>query len=100
MFPPNSRYHGAAIAVHVDTEGREVRHLRRRFIPGAASLASIEHHLVSDGDRPDTIAAATLGDPELYWQLCDGNGVMHPRELTAVPGRTLRVTLPAGIPAP
>jgi len=37
------------------------------------------------------IAARTLGDPELFWQICDANNAMNPAQFTAVPGQTLRL---------
>lgn len=50
------------------------------------------------GDRLDNLAAQYLGDPELFWRLCDANSALHPEELTERVGRRLRVTLPEGIP--
>jgi hypothetical protein len=47
-----------------------------------------------EGDRPDTIAAARLGDAEQYWRVCDANTVMHPRDLTAEIGRRIRIVMP------
>ena len=44
------------------------------------------------------IAAQELGDSELFWRLCDANGALRPDELTAEPGRAIRITLPEGIP--
>jgi hypothetical protein len=42
--------------------------------------------------------ARLIGDPELFWQLCDSNGAMQPDELTETIGRKIRITLPEGIP--
>ena len=58
----------------------------------------LQEHTVTQGERPDLVAARYLGDPEQYWRLCDGNPVLHPRELTETPGRRIRVTLPPDIP--
>ncbi|MFZ1707308.1 MAG: LysM domain-containing protein, partial [Anaerolineae bacterium] len=58
----------------------------------------LQEHTVAEGERPDLIAAAYLGDPEQFWRLCDANGVMRPEELTEEVGRRLRITLPEGIP--
>ena len=49
---------------------------------------------VVEGDRLDTIAARTLGDPEQYWRICDANIASNPPTLTAEPGRVLRVPVP------
>jgi hypothetical protein len=97
-FPPNSRYADTPVAV-LETPGeRSIVHLRRRFVPPPERFALLQEHTVVQGDRPDTLAARLIGDPELYWRLCDANGVMRPCELTGTPGRKLRVTLPEGIP--
>jgi hypothetical protein len=108
-FPPNSRYHGTATATATLADGRTVSYLRRRFAPQPAALALLRTHAVRHGDRLDNIAAQTLGDPELFWRICDGNAAMRPDELTEpVPRsapdgsvttefRTLRITLPEGV---
>jgi hypothetical protein len=99
LFPPNSRYQGIGTDTLVTPDGRTLVYLRRRFVPSAASLAVIQQHPVAQGERLDNLAAAFLGDPEAYWQLCDANGVMRPAELEAL-GRVLAITLPPGIPGP
>ncbi|MBM4289444.1 MAG: LysM domain-containing protein [Deltaproteobacteria bacterium] len=98
LFPPTSRYHGIGTAVLTIPEGRPVVYLRRRFIPPPENFALLQEHTVSQGERVDNLAARYLGDPELYWRLCDANAVLHPEDLTAEPGSRIRITLPAGIP--
>ena len=98
LFPPSSRYHGIATATLVTPEGQRLVYLRRRFIPLPEQFAVLQEHTVSDGDRLDNLAAQYLGDPEQFWRLCDANGALRPEELTETVGRTLRITLPAGIP--
>jgi len=109
-FPPNSRYRGIETATLVQPDGRTVGYLRRRFLPQPASLGLLRTYLVQDGDRLDNIAAQLLGDPELFWRVCDGNGAMRPDALlepVTRPGpdggetteyRTLRITQAEGIP--
>ena len=99
-FPPTSRYSGIPMAVTIDASGRTHPYLCRRFVPDPADLAAIGTYGVQDGDRLDRVAAATLGDPEQFWRLCDGNRAVDPLELEAPVGRILRITLPAGVPAP
>jgi hypothetical protein len=55
---------------------------------------------VTNGERPDTLAALHMDDPEQFWQVCDANLVDRPNDLTDTPGRVVRITLPAGIPGP
>jgi hypothetical protein len=99
-FPPTSRYSGIDIVMTVDAADRAHPYLRRRFVPDPASLGEIGRYTVQDGDRLDRIAAATLGAPEQFWRLCDGNRAIDPVELETPIGRILRITLPAGFPAP
>jgi hypothetical protein len=99
-FPPTSRYHGLETATLPGPDGRPIVHLRRRFLPPLDRFALLQLHTVVEGDRPDTLAAQYLGDPEQFWRLCDANNVLHPDELTMRPGRSVRVTLPEGIPGP
>jgi hypothetical protein len=98
LFPPNSRYHGIATATLLTPEGQSMVYLQRRLVPPPEQFALLQEHTVADGDRLDNLAAQYLGDPELFWQLCDANTALRPEELTDTVGRTLRITLPAGIP--
>lgn len=97
-FAPGSRYHGLPTAQHTRPDGSVVAFVKRRFVPPPASFALIQEHEVVAGDRLDNLAAHYLGDPLLFWRLCDANAAMRPDELTAEPGRRLRITLPAGVP--
>lgn len=93
MFEPTSRYFGLETTTLTLSDGREVRYVRRRFLPPAAPGAIFAEHTVAEGERLDHITARYLGDPELFWQLCDINNAMRPDELTAEIGRQLRVAL-------
>jgi hypothetical protein len=96
MFTPTSRYAEIETATYVDGEGRELRYVRRRFLPPAASLSLLAEHTLTEGERLDHIAAQGLGDPEQFWRLCDANVCLHPDELTAELGRRLRIPLLQG----
>jgi hypothetical protein len=61
-------------------------------------LAQLQQHTIGQVDRLDVMAAQYLGDPQLFWRICDANGAMRPEDLTATVGRVLRICLPAGIP--
>jgi hypothetical protein len=98
-YPPNSRYYGVALTTTLSSSGETIAHLRRRFVPPPERFAVVHEHLVVQGDRPDNLAAFYLGDPELYFRLCDANGVIAPDELTATIGTRIHITLPEGIPA-
>ena len=99
-FPPTSRYHSVETATLTDADGQELVYLRRRFVPSSSRFALLREHVVLGGERLDRISAHEIGDPQLFWRLCDANDAMQPGALTAEVGRRLRVTLPEGIPGP
>jgi len=98
LFSATSRYYGLAAAQMTAPDGRVIAYVRRRFVPPPENFATLSEHQVVAGDRPDNLAARYLGDPEQFWRLCDGNGVMRPDELTATIGGFIRITLPEGVP--
>lgn len=97
MFAITSRYNAIATAVHQCDDGREVVYVRRRFLPQPEELAPVGEHVVLPGQRLDHVATVHFGDPEQAWRIADANRAMDPDELTAAPGRRLRITLPPGI---
>jgi hypothetical protein len=98
LFPPSSRYHGIDVATLTRPDGTVVAYLRRRLCPQPEDFAILSEHVVTDTDRLDNVAAKHLNDPLLFWRLCDANRALDPRELTAVAGRRLVITLPDGVP--
>jgi nucleoid-associated protein YgaU len=56
----------------------------------------VAEHIVQSGERPDLVAAQTLGDPELYWRISDANAVADPFELNTV-GLRIRIPAPVGL---
>jgi hypothetical protein len=97
QFAPNSRYAGIETARFSRPDGETVVYLRRRFVPPPERFDLLFEHIVLAGERLDTIASQSLGDPELFWLLCDANRAMRPADLLE-PGRALRITMPEGIP--
>lgn len=97
-FPSNSRYSTIQTATLTTSDGKTVVYLQRRWVPSPDTFAFLQEYTVLQGDRLDILAARLIGDPEVFWQLCDSNGAMQPDELTDTPGRKLRLTLPQGIP--
>ena len=98
MFTPTSRYYGIERLIYEASDGRTITYVRRRFVPPQDRFELLQEHMVTEGERYDTIAAFYLGDPEQFWRVCDANGVMRPEDLTDTIGRRLRITLPEGIP--
>ncbi|HYM74175.1 MAG TPA: hypothetical protein VET89_14430 [Stellaceae bacterium] len=99
LTQPNSRYNGIGTTTFTRPDGTVIRYLNRRIIPQADQFSTLRQYVVMQGDRIDTVANTQLGDPLLYWILCDANGASDPDALTAEPGRVLLITLPAGIRA-
>jgi nucleoid-associated protein YgaU len=97
LFAANSRYQAIDTASYTTVDGRAVTYLRRRFLPKPEDLVQVAQYTVTQGDRLDTISARYLGDPTLFWRICDANGAMRPEDLLATVGTVLRICLPEGI---
>jgi hypothetical protein len=96
MLSITSRYRDIEQAALVGDDGRRTPYLRRRFLPTVVDLTVFAEHSVAEGERLDNLTAQYLGDPELFWRVCDANDAMHPLELTAAIGRRLRIPLVEG----
>ena len=99
-FDEFSRYRGIELRTGQDASGRPVVYVARRFLPQPDSLAEVGSVKVKAFDRLDLIAAQQVGDARWWWRLADANGAIDPAELTAEPGRALRLTLPQGMTLP
>jgi len=97
LFGPTSRYYGLGTAT-LQADGKPVAYLLRRFLPQPEAFQLLQQYTVVQGVRLDNVAAQYLGDPTLFWRLCDANRAMRPWELTATVGRKLRITMPEGVP--
>ena len=97
LFTPTSRYFGIDTLTYAAPQGTAVVYIQRRFLPSPDRFQLLQEHSVTEGERLDNIAAQFLGDPTLFWRLCDANSAMRPEELTETIGRKLRITLPEGI---
>ena len=97
MFDPTSRYYRIEVATMTVTDGdglpREIRFVRRRFIPSTGTTTLVEH-TVMEGERLDNITARYLGDPTQFWRICDSNKVLQPDELTDTIGSRIKISLP------
>jgi hypothetical protein len=101
VFEAASRYYDietAELALR-DASGelRLVRYVRRRFITGAPSTATLVAHAVVQGERLDHLAARYLGDPTQFWRICDANSALRPEELVEEPGSRVDIPLPGGL---
>jgi nucleoid-associated protein YgaU len=99
-FPTDSRYCGIGVQQYTAPDGQKIAYLARRIVPqpGAPNFATINQYTVHQNDRLDLIAAKYLGDPLMFWLICDANGAIAPHDLVATPGRVLAITTPQGVP--
>ena len=99
-FPTDSRYYGSTTLQYTAPSGQVITYLARRFVPqpGAPNYATVATHTVVNSDRLDLIAAKYLGDPLMFWLICDANGAICPTDLLETAGRVLNITTPQGVP--
>jgi hypothetical protein len=99
-FPTDSRYYGSTTLSYQAPDGQTITYLAPRFVPqpDSPSYAISAQHTVKNADRLDLLAATYLGDPLLFWMLCDVNGAIQPNELLETPGSTLSIPMPQGAP--
>ncbi len=96
-LPTTSRYYGLPTLVRESADGHKTVYFQRRFVPHPERFDVLQEHVVTQGERLDNLTAHFIGNPELFWRLCDANRALHPRELEQQ-GYRLRITLPEGIP--
>lgn len=98
MFDTNSRYfkinYASLTAKDSDGKERRIVYKRRRFIPSTEGTTTLVEHTVIQGERLDNITALYLGDPTLFWRVCDANLILDPDELTAQSGSRIKINLP------
>lgn len=99
MFEHTSRYYGRTPLAYKRPNGRVVTYAPRRILPQPDSFATLVEARLTEGDRLDLLAAATLGDPLLFWQICDANGALNPFDLAAHIGQVVKVPRPGASPA-
>lgn len=93
MFQSDSRYATLETVELELSDGRVVRHVRRRFLPRGEQLETLAEVTVTQGDRLDLIAHRTLGNATVWWRICDANDASDPQTLVD-PGRRLVVPIP------
>jgi len=96
MFTSTSRYANLEIAKYTTLDRRVIAYVRRRFLPPLIDGDFFEHEVI-DGDRLDNVTARYLGDPEQFWRVCDVNTDLQPDDLTAEPGRRIRISPLGGV---
>jgi nucleoid-associated protein YgaU len=94
---PTSRYYGFAVSTLSRADGKKIAYLQRRMVPQPEIYASVTNYIVVDGDRIDNVAAKYLGDPLLYWMICEANGASDPDALMSQVGRRIKIPLAASM---
>jgi len=98
MFDQTSRYYNLKNLVYKikekNGEARTITYKERRFLPKVEQMNIIQNVSVLPGERLDNFTYRTIGDPELFWHICDANEAMHPLEMTREPGRILNIGIP------
>jgi hypothetical protein len=97
LFAANSRYFRIATRTKNISPNKTVAYIGRRFLPPSSSFQKIQDYTVKESVRLDNIAAQFMGDPTVFWRLCDANEAMRPEELTETVGRVLQITMPQGV---
>lgn len=96
-FEVNSRYYRIQEAniTLKDSEGRDrkIVYKRRRFIPPLEDTGILVEHTVTQDERLDNITARYMGDPTLFWRICDANLILKPDELTDEAGRSIKISI-------
>ncbi|HEX4848263.1 MAG TPA: hypothetical protein VFV30_08965 [Novosphingobium sp.] len=93
-FPPNSRYAGVPLRETTLPDGTTRRFVGRRIIPQTGRYQALDRHRAAGDERIDGLAAASYGDPELYWRICDAGGDADPGEAAGPAGRLILIPLP------
>lgn len=98
MFDSTSRYYNIEVATLTvtDLDGlpREIKYVRRRFIPARDGTPTLVAHTVTQEQRLDNITARYLGDPTQFWRVCDANTVLEPNALTDTVGNVIEIAMP------
>lgn len=93
MSDSTSRYASLAPVEAALPGGRRAPVLPLRIIPPPGEVAQGQA-LTRQDERADALAARALGDPLLFWRLCDANLVTDPQDLVGPGGRVLRLPPP------
>ena len=93
MFDQTSRYASLGTSQITTPDGRTITFAPRRLLPQSRTLTILSTTALNEGERLDLFSARVLGDPLLFWRICDANDAMDPQDLVE-PGASLSVPLP------
>jgi hypothetical protein len=84
MFASNSRYYKLGTYT-VNLANGQTAIATRLPLPPTSPVPLSGYYTVKQDDRLDSIAAHYLGDPTLFWQLCNANNSPSAASLIARP---------------
>lgn len=94
MIDPTSRYANLEMKTLTSKNGRVVNYICRRFLPQSETLQILTEVNIEQSDRLDLISARTLGNPLMFWQICDANESMDPFDLVEEVNKKVKVPVP------
>ena len=94
MLDRESRYYDLPDRTHLTRDGREILFKARRLLIARPPRPPALWEEVAPADRPDLLAHRALGDPLMFWRLCEANAADDPFELTRATGRRVLVPPP------
>jgi hypothetical protein len=98
MFDQTSRYFNietSTLTVETNSgEKKEIKYVRRRFLPPDGEMTILAEHIAKQEDRLDNITALYIGDSTQFWRICDANEVFNPPDLTSEVGRIIKISIP------
>jgi nucleoid-associated protein YgaU len=87
MFLKNSRYYQLETSTTRDHSGREVSVLKLRRLPATSGTS----YRVQGSDQLDVLSEQKYKDATRYWHIADANSELQANDLTAEPGRLIKV---------
>ena len=90
----SSRYRDSENRTRALDDGEVVVYHSRRLIPAEQDHTTVHTVVRLPEERLDQLALRALGDPTQFWQFCDANVIMNPRELLETPRAVVRVPAP------
>jgi hypothetical protein len=94
MFDAASRYADLKTLIYTrPSDGRQIPYVARRIPAPSTSAGGMAETTVRHGERADLVTARTLGNPELFWRICDANEIQNPFDMPDRAGQRLLVPL-------